>query len=203
MANWINQKLIEEKNIIELHRQFMANKPFKHVVIRKFLKKERADELLKALRKEKFYEKESDLFSFKQTQDLHHTKNKTLMGFVELLTSREFSEFVMDVSGIKVQAGAFDLSGTLYESCDYLLCHDDELEGRKIAYIYYLSDLEEEDGGALAFLGDNSGKPGRVERMHYPEYNSLVFFEVSKESWHEVQEVLSKKKRYAIGGWLH
>ena len=32
---------------------------------------------------------------------------------------------------------------------DVLLCHDDELEGRRIAYIYYLvpADWEEKDGG--------------------------------------------------------
>ena len=32
---------------------------------------------------------------------------------------------------------------------DVLLCHDDELEGRRIAYIYYLvpPDWEEKDGG--------------------------------------------------------
>ena len=32
---------------------------------------------------------------------------------------------------------------------DVLLCHDDELEGRRIAYIYYLVplDWEEKDGG--------------------------------------------------------
>ena len=34
-------------------------------------------------------------------------------------------------------------------SPDVLLCHDDELEGRRIAYIYYLVDTtwEEKDGG--------------------------------------------------------
>jgi Rps23 Pro-64 3,4-dihydroxylase Tpa1-like proline 4-hydroxylase len=31
-----------------------------------------------------------------------------------------------------------------------LLCHDDELEGRRIAYIYYLVDSwSQEDGGCL------------------------------------------------------
>lgn len=33
---------------------------------------------------------------------------------------------------------------------DYLLCHDDQLEARRFAYIYYLSpDWEEKDGGDL------------------------------------------------------
>ena len=37
-----------------------------------------------------------------------------------------------------------------YLHSDTLLCHDDELEGRRIAYIYYLVDnWKEADGGAL------------------------------------------------------
>jgi Rps23 Pro-64 3,4-dihydroxylase Tpa1-like proline 4-hydroxylase len=37
-----------------------------------------------------------------------------------------------------------------YKTTDHLLCHDDELEGRRIAFILYLSpQWSEEDGGTL------------------------------------------------------
>ncbi len=38
-----------------------------------------------------------------------------------------------------------------YSLGDYLLCHDDELEGRRIAFILYLvpGDWGQEDGGGL------------------------------------------------------
>ena len=37
---------------------------------------------------------------------------------------------------------------------DVLLCHDDELEGRRIAYIFYLvpPDWEAGDGGMILFF---------------------------------------------------
>ena len=37
---------------------------------------------------------------------------------------------------------------------DVLLCHDDELEGRRIAYIFYLvpPDWEADDGGMILFF---------------------------------------------------
>ena len=37
---------------------------------------------------------------------------------------------------------------------DVLLCHDDELEGRQIAYIFYLvpPDWEADDGGMILFF---------------------------------------------------
>ena len=39
----------------------------------------------------------------------------------------------------------------LYSCQGYLLCHDDELEGRRIAYIFYLVDegWSMDDGGRL------------------------------------------------------
>lgn len=45
-----------------------------------------------------------------------------------------------------------DLAGQIYSPGDYLLCHDDQLEGRKVAFICYLVDEEwnlDEDGGSL------------------------------------------------------
>ena len=44
---------------------------------------------------------------------------------------------------------AYNMIKSLPLSPDVLLCHDDELEGRHIAYIYYLVDTawEEKDGG--------------------------------------------------------
>ena len=43
------------------------------------------------------------------------------------------------------------LFGAKYCTTDYLLCHDDELEGRRVAFIMYLvpEDWEENDGGLL------------------------------------------------------
>ena len=40
---------------------------------------------------------------------------------------------------------------------DVLLCHDDELEGRRIAYIFYLvpPDWEADDGGMILFFFQN------------------------------------------------
>jgi Rps23 Pro-64 3,4-dihydroxylase Tpa1-like proline 4-hydroxylase len=183
---------------------FVGNKPFPHLLIENFLDKQKAEKLLLALKKEKFEEKDSDLFQFRQTKDLHFSKDKEIREFVNMLESKEFSNRIKSITGINVKEGAFDLSGSLYIDTDYLLCHDDELEGRKIAYIYYLcEDFSEKDGGALALLEDENGKPGKVSRRYFPKWNSLMIFEVSKKSWHEVEEVIGKKKRYAIGGWLH
>lgn len=37
-----------------------------------------------------------------------------------------------------------------------------------------------------------------------PKFNTLLFFEVSDRSFHQVAEVLTKSKtRYSINGWFH
>lgn len=200
------QKMTQVKlsNLNNLKKQFISNKPFPHLLIRNFLDEKEAKRLATALKKERFEEKDSDLFQFRQTQDLHYSKNREIKKFVKMLESRDFAEFIKEITGIKVKQGAFDLSGSLYMDTDYLLCHDDELEGRKIAYIYYLcGGFEEKDGGALILREDKNGRPDEIAKKYYPLFNSLVIFEVSRRSWHEVEEVMGKKKRYAIGGWLH
>lgn len=104
---------------------------------------------------------------------------------------------------------------------DRLVCHDDRLSSRKIAYVYYLtsSDWSAEDGGTLDLyesickflipgvlslrkpdcrkrtfsrwfvsgLNDNL-VPGELEKRILPLRNSLVFFFVSDDSFHEVSK---------------
>ena len=201
---WINEELLDRKEREKMRAEFVRNRPFPHLLVENFLEEGKAKELAVALKKEAFEEKDSDLFQFRQTGDLEHSKQKAIKVFYDMMSSGEFGKIIKDVTGIQV-SGRIDMAGSLYISTDYLLCHDDELEDRKIAYVYYLcDDFGEEDGGALALLADNKGKPGEVEKKYYPKWNSLILFEVSARSWHEVEEVIKDgKERYAIGGWLH
>ncbi len=36
-----------------------------------------------------------------------------------------------------------------------------------------------------------------------PEYNSLIMFEVSDHSWHQVREILTDIQRLTVTGWYH
>ena len=51
-----------------------------------------------------------------------------------------------------------------YSRGDYLLCHDDELEGRRIAFILYLvpEDWGPADGGGLQLFSTGNGIKGGV-----------------------------------------
>lgn len=197
----INPKILTE--IPKIQKSFSKAKPFRHVHIKNFLKEKIATSLLSALKKEKFLEKEADLFKFKQTHDLSFSKVPTLKNFNSSCLTWDFFDLISTITQTKFK-GTLDMSGTLYESTSFLLPHDDELEGRKIAYILYLSkNFTKKDGGSFAIYNSKKNSPTTVAKRIPPEFNSLLLFEVSDISFHEVEENLSSKNRYAIGGWLH
>ncbi|XP_047737201.1 prolyl 3-hydroxylase OGFOD1, partial [Hyalella azteca] len=68
---------------------------------------------------------------------------------------------------------------SLYLHTDALLCHDDELEGRRVAFILYLGDLGAGDGGSLDLFdgGEEGDGVAEVRSAH--------------------------KERLAVGGWYH
>ncbi|XP_054259810.1 prolyl 3-hydroxylase sudestada1-like isoform X2 [Macrosteles quadrilineatus] len=91
---------------------------------------------------------------------------------------------------------------------DFLLCHDDKSGTRAVAFILYLSDLlEEEDGGELRFFstypGDRDPKQDRYFKKVKPAENTLLMFNVSDFSFHEVEQVYVDKERLSINGWYH
>ena len=92
-------------------------------------------------------------------------------------------------------------------SIGQLLCHDDHLEGRRVAYILYFVDeaWSADDGGALdLFDTDAAGYPTGIATSLVPAWNTLALFPVSSVSFHQVAEVVSDDKiRLSISGWFY
>lgn len=228
---FINEELIHEGKTEELRARFLSGKPYRYLVIEDFLQMNVVMGVFDALKKERFEHKESDLFSFSQTEDFANVKvldkpctsvrghfdhpkvpnagaglfdieRGVLKEFYEFMKSNEFISWIEKVSGIKLTRGKIDMSGSLYSSCDYLLCHDDLIGKRKIAFVFYLSSLDSEDGGDFVMYDEVDGKVGKMIKKILPRFNSFLMFEVSEKSFHSVEEVL-RGKRYAIGGWFY
>lgn len=200
---WLNKKYLDKKYIAKLKKQYLSAKPFPHLKLDDFLQEDKFQEVLKALLSQEFIVKESDLFSLKQTNDFKGTENEFLTGFRHLLGSGEFLNLIHEITGEKLIVQMIDCNGSVYEKNDYLLAHDDRLDSRKIAYIYYLSTLSKEDGGSLDLYKCKKETPISVEKSLFPKENSFAFFKVSKNSFHQVSEVISNSKRISINGWLH
>ena len=97
-----------------------------------------------------------------------------------------------------------DMAAYVYGLGDFLLPHDDQVEGRIIAYSLHLTpEITEKMGGALnIFKANDAGKSKLVDSI-IPEYNSLIMFEVSDSSWHQVSEIMQDIQRLTVTGWYH
>ncbi|NXI58946.1 OGFD1 hydroxylase, partial [Chloroceryle aenea] len=117
----------------------------------------------------------------------------------------EFRAWLSAVTQIELEP-TVDLSCARYEYTDVLLCHDDELEGRRIAFILYLvPPWQESDGGTLdLYSTDEHFQPQQIVKSLVPSWNTLVFFEVSPVSFHQARSFLSREKcRLSVSGWFH
>ncbi len=199
LQNYIEEKYLHESIIKKLKAQFSKAKPFPYLELKQFLKPDATKKLLTALQKEQFIPKEADLFKLKHTNDIASSRIRELQEFRSFLLSEEFLQYMESITGLRLKRKAIDLSGSLYEDTDYLLPHDDQLEGRKIAFLFYLSSMKKNEGGSLALLD----KKLRTARRIILQAGTLAFFEVSPISCHEVEEVLVRKQRMALGGWFH
>ncbi|CAB3984871.1 prolyl 3-hydroxylase OGFOD1, partial [Paramuricea clavata] len=205
----INQYILNDNIRADLSRAFRNNKdfihdgsgvslhtyPFKHCIIRNFVKDE---EYLKHLKEEllelQFKEKSNDLYKFYQSNDLKTSRKETISKLRKLLY-KDCLDWMKTVTNIILDENAIDMSCAKYTNTDVLLCHDDELEGRRIAYIFYLvPPWTKKDGGSLDLFDINEfGEPDMIVKSLVPEWNSLVFFEVTPVSFHQV--TFSQKNR--------
>ncbi|XP_003391682.1 PREDICTED: prolyl 3-hydroxylase OGFOD1-like, partial [Amphimedon queenslandica] len=164
-----------------------------------------ASDLKSSLMKLKFFDKNNNLYQFKQSHDLKDAKSIQIKQFWDLLLS-DILPWLRGLTDIDLYE-TVDATCAKYDHTNVLLCHDDELEGRRIAYIYYLVDpsREKKDGGTLdLFNTDEFGQPHQIVHSIVPLWNSFVFFEVTPASFHQVSEVLTASKtRLTISGWFH
>ncbi|XP_004600714.2 prolyl 3-hydroxylase OGFOD1 [Sorex araneus] len=179
--------------------------PFLHCVIPNFIQNQNlVEELQKELLNLNFHEKCNDLYKFHQSDDLKKRREPHICALRKILYE-DFRTWISDISKMDLES-TIDMSCAKYEFSDALLCHDDELEGRRIAFILYLvPPWDRSLGGTLDLYSvDEHFQPKQIVKSLVPSWNTLVFFEVSPVSFHQVSEVLSEEKsRLSISGWFH
>lgn len=199
---WVNKEYQDEQAFKALRSAFPRGKPFPHLVLHDFFSPTQIKRVRQQLLKQSFTFKESDLFRFHQTADISGLPNKVLREFYKFFSSKEFCSYISKITKTKVKTA--DMSGFIYSTTDHLLPHDDRLEGRKIAYVVQLSqDFTRKDGGALSFFATENNQPKKIVQSFKPTFNTLFLFKVSPKSFHQVDEVLSNKRRLTFAGWFY
>ena len=210
-------RIFRGNNLPEVNRN-----PYPHAVFEEVFDDEFLRNCLRELKQHLMANfKETDLFKVFQTTDLAnleesiqeaHGKVPNLIRLRECLYSSDFRSFVSKATGAGLLDGAVDCSCNIYTAGCHLLCHDDVIGTRKISYIVYLSEPDDEwldtDGGQLelyALSPDGVQPTDSPAVTTKPKWNSLVMFEVLPgKSFHSVREVSTTlKTRVSISGWFH
>lgn len=201
LNNWINDYYLDEKNILKLNKEFLEAKNFPHISIDNLFKEEKLLELKESLNSEKYYLEESDLYEFLRTFDLKNSRNKNIIEIRKLLLSEEFINLIEKITSTKIKRNYIDLHSLKLKNTHHMLCHDDKVQERKIAFIINLSDMEEKDGGALELIEIYGEDNGNVFKKIIPKLGKFNMFKVTTNSYHSVSENISKKERISISGW--
>lgn len=204
----ITETHVSEATLHDYAKKFRSGLPFPHLHIKKVF----PNDLLQSVRAEilsgTFFRKRNDLYDFAQTDSLRLATGNATAELRDFLYSDTFRAWIEKITGIKTTP-QLDCSAAQYNAGSYLLCHDDDLSTRRIAWILYLvpENWEESDGGSLDLfsIDDLTKQPTVVTSTLTPVWNSIAFFEVSPVSFHQVAEILndSKGPRLSISGWFH
>ncbi|HJM81267.1 MAG TPA: 2OG-Fe(II) oxygenase family protein [Candidatus Poseidoniia archaeon] len=189
------------RNVDKLPR--IKSRPFKHVVVKNFLDPPTLDLVIDALAGLEYDFKESDLFSYWASIDLTDINHPAINILRDDLGGEIWRKKVAESFKTK-KLSSIDMAAYVYGLGDFLLPHDDQVEGRVIAYSLHLTpEITEKMGGSLnIFKANDAGKSKLVDSI-IPEYNSLIMFEVSDSSWHQVSEIMQDIQRLTVTGWYH
>ena len=177
--------------------------PFPYVIVNDFLDSNTLDLVIDALAGLEYDFKESDLFSYWSSIDLTDIDHPAINILRDDLGDSSWREKVAASFGSK-KLSSIDMAAYVYGLGDFLLPHDDQVEGRVIAYSLHLTpEITKKTGGSLnVFNASKEGKSELIESI-IPKFNSLILFEVSNRSWHQVSEVMEDIQRLTVTGWYH
>jgi len=189
------------RNVDKLPR--IKSRPFSHVVVKNFLDPPTLDLVIDALAGLEYDFKESDLFSYWASVELTDINHPAINILRDDLGGEIWRKKVAESFKVK-QLSSIDMAAYVYGLGDFLLPHDDQVEGRIIAYSLYLTpEITEKMGGALNIFKANDAGESKLVDSIIPEYNSLIMFEVSDSSWHQVSEIMQDIQRLTVTGWYH
>jgi len=195
LSEWVNERYLDAKEIGTMKNNFSNNRPFKHLVLKNFLKTDKAQKILNALEKGELSVRDEPRKC--RLKQISYPKDKIVWDYNDLLSSENFMDYISSIIEANI-ARVDGLFAYKYEEGDFFGCHHDKEGERKITFILYLSDMDENDGGSLNLYNSKNGDAISLEKKIIPKFNTLVFFEGIENGFHEVEKVVGNNARYNI-----
>jgi hypothetical protein len=129
------------------------------------------------------------------------TPNRTVFQeFLSALRGDASRRFFESISGLELGPAPL-INAYSYRTGDFLSEHTDNVKGKRLSFVFYLSGGWETRFGGLLHLIHPDGRLTTVE----PDYNSLVVFDVAAQTGHfinPVEESAGARARLTISGWF-
>jgi hypothetical protein len=223
LSGWIEPSHLSDASIAQ-HRRAFEQHPGAVLVIPSFLLPARADALSEFLQHEAIFAREYGLHSAR-----HPVSREEWLAAVDgdrfyqmgvlsgvrpdfrlspnLLAHLKFERVIRDprfmtllelMTGFELARPRVTVHGMT--TGDYLLSHTDEIDDRKIGFVFYLSRTWHESYGGVLKLYTETGSCNFV-----PAFNSLALFDVTRQIEHEVtaiSDAAGAAARLTISGWI-
>jgi Rps23 Pro-64 3,4-dihydroxylase Tpa1-like proline 4-hydroxylase len=159
----LNEAVFADDSVARLKAEFAAGAPFPHLLVEDVFDTDFLAAVRTQLLAGSYNQRRNDLFEFQQTDDLKTATAGPVAAFRELIYSPRFRDWMSAITGIALN-DTIDVSSASYGVGSHLLCHDDDLAERRIAFICYLIPETWEvgaDGGSLD-LFDAASSPAEA-----------------------------------------
>ena len=207
LNEWINPEYLNKEKQKEINSNYLNSTPYEHFFLDNFLREDKINEIIVALKYEKYYLEDSDLYQFLRTHDFSNSKNnRVIYEFRNFLLSSEFRGFLEKLTSSKIVEDKISVHSLNFKKTNYLLCHDDVVDNRQFAFIFNLTkNWKNGDGGEFdMFLSNETGDVlPEFSQSVEPIFNRFYLFKVQRTSYHQVSEVVSEIDRLTIGGWYY
>ena len=120
--------------------------------------------------------------------------------FFSALRGEPFRRFYEAISGLELGPAPL-INAYSYKSGDFLSHHSDDVKGKRLSFVFYLTPGWERRFGGLLHMIHPDGEVTEVA----PDYNSLVLFDVAAKTGHFISPVepcAGDSTRLTISGWF-
>jgi Rps23 Pro-64 3,4-dihydroxylase Tpa1-like proline 4-hydroxylase len=153
---------------------------------------------LEAEARERFYRFSDYAGVFDEFQ--HSANLRVFQQFFSALRSDPFRLFYEELSGLELGSAPL-INAYSYKAGDFLSHHSDDVKGKRLSFIFYLSPGWEHRFGGVLHMIHPDGDVTEVD----PDYNSLVIFDVAAKTRHFISPVepcAGERNRLTISGWF-
>jgi len=123
----------------------------------------------------------------------------TYLRFRKTLQDPGFAALFEQLTGIALSSNQ-TFSPHSMERGDFLKVHNDKIDNRQLALVFYLTPGWQPDFGGALVVVDREGRKTRIEA----EYNRLAAFDVNAGTTHFIEEIRGAardQRRLTISGW--